>query len=534
MPRGFSGSGHEVSKLTAVPRIFVSNITDSSVDLRWANRTPIVPFDPVRTGVLIFASTTQILSKDASPTMSLGDVNSAQLTELDANTQYWIFIRNVYGIQVSDDCFTDVITADTVTKPDAIADLNHSSDYYTSTVLTWDTQTGDYDGVRFEISVYDTIFLYSFTIDHTTKTNSLVVDNLTPNHSISVTATVYKGIVDSDPTELVKFALPTVGALAISVTDTTSDSITIDLTTMIYLQGQDRYLYGFDTSAWQPNPQPLPNQTAISSEVSPNDIVISGLDSETKYYIYSNMELNYTDHETGEPVTYIGLDDVLDATTTAPVPPAMPTGLNVSDIDYTSFNMNWTNPADGTFDKVTVFYNMTIDSSNYYATSVDITDGSDTLLIENVPAMKEGGNVVVYLSMIAYMGVLASGETDGITGVPLALKAPTITVVSYTSDTISVSVERDNTVGSSMLFLGESTNGTLTPPFIPPLDMFDTTVDSATIPTTPFAGLSASTTYYFYATEYATYTDLNTQLPVTVYSDWYSANQQTDAESIPQ
>jgi hypothetical protein len=319
MGRGFSGSGNQMSLRTAIPKIFVSNITSTGADIRWANR----PAND-RTAILVFVSTTQTLPSDAEAVDTLGDVGSTTLTGLTLNTQYWVFVRNMYGTEKSDDCVVDFITSndEPVITPLPISNLARSDDYYTSFSLSWSNPDSDFDGIRFTISVWAELFLYSFDILHTDKSVSLFVDNLPPNHRIGVSAVSYLGSEESTADELEVTSLPSVEAIAMDIDVNQWNNISIDASLIIPLRNTDEYSFGISKNVYSPNPDPLPDKQDFTYDTLPALIEFIELTELTHYYLYANVILHYVDRQTEEPVRFVGIDSSIDTITPAE-PPAV-------------------------------------------------------------------------------------------------------------------------------------------------------------------------------------------------------------------
>jgi hypothetical protein len=91
MPRGVGGSGEPVSQNTAIPNVYVKDITTTSAVVYWANAP-----NAKRTGfeVTLKNLTTGVTS---APVTVLGTDMDYTFSALDSTTQYEVHVVNLYG-----------------------------------------------------------------------------------------------------------------------------------------------------------------------------------------------------------------------------------------------------------------------------------------------------------------------------------------------------------------------------------------------------------------------------------------------------
>jgi hypothetical protein len=99
MPRGFGGSGQAVSQDTAVPKLFVSPIANTTATVYWAS-----PSDTRRSGYR-YTLKNLTAGTTASAVTVAGSGTSISLTSLTANRQYEITVELLYGTGVSANTF---------------------------------------------------------------------------------------------------------------------------------------------------------------------------------------------------------------------------------------------------------------------------------------------------------------------------------------------------------------------------------------------------------------------------------------------
>jgi len=91
MPRGVGGSGEPVSQNTAIPNVYVKDITTTSAVVYWANAP-----NARRTGfqVTLKNLTTGVTS---APVTVVGSDMDYTFSALDSATQYEVYVVNLYG-----------------------------------------------------------------------------------------------------------------------------------------------------------------------------------------------------------------------------------------------------------------------------------------------------------------------------------------------------------------------------------------------------------------------------------------------------
>jgi hypothetical protein len=91
MPRGIGGSGEAVSQNTAIPNVYVKDITTTSAVVYWASAP-----NAKRTGfqVTLKNLTTGVTS---APVTVLGTDMDYTFSGLNSATQYEVYVVNLYG-----------------------------------------------------------------------------------------------------------------------------------------------------------------------------------------------------------------------------------------------------------------------------------------------------------------------------------------------------------------------------------------------------------------------------------------------------
>ena len=103
MPRGFGGSGQEVSQITAVPKLFVTATGNTTATIKWASG-PTLPNKPTRTGYTYVVKNLNNGTSASPVTVANPGVTSVtlSLTGLTAEKQYELsVVLNYSGSQNS-------------------------------------------------------------------------------------------------------------------------------------------------------------------------------------------------------------------------------------------------------------------------------------------------------------------------------------------------------------------------------------------------------------------------------------------------
>lgn len=323
MPRGVGGSGQEVSQITAVPKLFVTATGETTATVKWAS-APTVAGKPTRTGYTYVVKNLTNNTTASPVTVTSAGLTSVtlSLTGLTASRKYELsVVLNYSGSQKSTATTVIFNTDDVPPSVNPVTNLTHTLDYHTKTTLTWTNPAGDFDGIVFTISGYDGVNpvpLYTFTVDKTDGATSLLLENLTPNSEVSVSARAYRDNLQSPIEYLTLFALPPVEALALTFPVVNAQSILVVMTPTVLLQGSDTYNLGISPNIYTPNPNPLPNQETYTT-LPQYSATLYGLNPNTLYYIYANKRVVYTDRVTGLSTTFTGLDSRESVTTIAPL-----------------------------------------------------------------------------------------------------------------------------------------------------------------------------------------------------------------------
>jgi hypothetical protein len=115
MPRGFSGSGQEVSKLTAIPSLFVKDVANTSATVYWASAP-----DTRRSGYRYKLKNLTAHTEGSIVTVA-GSGMSISLTGLTANKQYEIQVENLYGSGVTAHTFQPSTVTSVIFKTTNVA-----------------------------------------------------------------------------------------------------------------------------------------------------------------------------------------------------------------------------------------------------------------------------------------------------------------------------------------------------------------------------------------------------------------------------
>jgi hypothetical protein len=305
------GSGTQISSITAIPKIFVSDITSSGATLRWANR-PMTSKEIQRTGIELFFSLSYVLDH-SEPDEVLGGDESVYVIEggLPPLLQVWVFMRNVYGGIKSEFTSTNFITLDAPVAPDPITSLNLTYPNYKTAYTTWLNPVTPYTNISRNLSMrYNYSNVYSNTSTLAYGTTNQTTSNITPSTTGNFVQAKLDYIINLEgvPSATVStdWFSNTQPILTIGVYEAFSNSIVLSVFTSTPLVTSDGFYIGYSTTDVPPT-IPLPNQVYVAStEEVPQYITISGLSPGTNYYIYGCWVQNYTNYITGSPAVATG------------------------------------------------------------------------------------------------------------------------------------------------------------------------------------------------------------------------------------
>lgn len=301
------GSGTQISAITAIPKIIVSDITSSGATLRWANR-PMSPNEIQRTAVELYFSLSYVLDH-SEPDEVLGGDDSVFVIEdgLAPLVQIWVFMRNVYGGIKSEFTSTNFITLDAPVAPDPITSLALSYPNYKSAYTSWENPVTAYTNISRNLSMrYNYSNVYSNTTTLSYGTTNQTTSNITPSTAGNFVEakldyrTNLGGVLSSTvSTDWFVITQPT--APTFSVFEAFEDNIATTINSTTPLLTSDGFYVGYSTESITPT-IPLPNQVYVSSSGTSNtDYRITGLSPGTAYYVYLCWAQNYTDYLTGSP-----------------------------------------------------------------------------------------------------------------------------------------------------------------------------------------------------------------------------------------